>query len=89
MHNVIPLLPAEVKKQIIAGALFGDTRNKRTNASIEGFPKADLLVVCTKDDGVCWGGAPTNGHLVYTQNGDVNSAAIFLSKKIDAALGRR
>jgi len=89
MHNAIPLLGADVKRQIIGGALFGDTRNKQTNASVQGLPKGVGLVICAKTDGVCWGGAPTNGHLVYTQNGDVNSAANFLSKKVDAALGRR
>ena len=88
MHNAIPLLSAEVKKQLIAGVLFGDTRNKQTNASIQGFPKEDLLVVCTKDDGVCWGRTPTNGHLVYTQNGDVDRAANFLGQKIEAARKR-
>jgi cutinase len=88
MHNVIPLLPPEVKKVIIAGALFGDTKNKQSNSSVEGFPKDDVLVICTKDDGVCWGKGPTTGHLAYTQNGDVDRAAQFLSKKIDAALQR-
>jgi cutinase len=86
LHNAVPLVSAGVKKQLVAGALFGDTRNDQSNASIQGFPKEDLLVVCTKDDGVCWRKTPTNGHLVYTQNGDVDRAANFLSQKIDAAL---
>jgi cutinase len=84
MHNAIPLVSAAAKKQIIAGVTFGDTRNAQSNASIEGFPKEDLMVICAKDDGVCWRKTPTNGHLVYTQNGDINTAVNFLSKKIDA-----
>jgi cutinase len=87
MHNAIPLLSADVKKQIIGGVLFGDTRNKESNESIPGIPKENLIIFCDKDDNVCWGRKEISaGHLAYTQNGDIDKAINFLATKIDAAL---
>jgi hypothetical protein len=86
MHNAIPLLSEPVRRQIVAGVLFGDTRNKASNGTIKSFPTQDLLIICAENDGVCKGGAPTAGHLVYTFNGDINKGANFLISKIDAAL---
>jgi cutinase len=89
MHNVIPSLPPAIRSQIIGGVLFGDTKNKQNGATIRDFPKEKLLSICAQDDGVCWGGLNvTNGHLVYTQNGDVDKAIAFLSSKIDLVLKR-
>ena len=89
MHNVIPHLSEAVRKQIVAGILFGDTMNDETNGTIDGIPKEDVMSLCALDDGVCWGALQvTAGHVVYTQNGDVDKAAAFLTSKIDAALQR-
>jgi cutinase len=89
MHNVIPLLSAEVKNQILGGVLFGDTKNTQSNGSIPGIPKENLMIFCEKDDAVCWGKlAVTAGHLMYTQNGDIDRAVNFLASKVDSALGK-
>jgi cutinase len=90
MHNVLPLLAEPVKKQIVAGILFGDTKNKQSNASVEGISKDQLLSLCAQDDGVCWGAlSVTAGHVVYTQDGSVDKAAKFLIEKVDKVLGAK
>ncbi|KAF2433125.1 cutinase-domain-containing protein [Tothia fuscella] len=87
MHNVIPLLSPEVKKQVIAGVLWGDTKNKQTDGKIEGYPKEQTLILCTPDDGVCWGRLDvTAGHLAYLNNGDKARSVAWLKTKIDAAV---
>jgi cutinase len=87
MHNVIPQLSEDVKKQIKGGVLFGDTKNKQSSGKIDGFPPELLSIICASDDGVCWGNlAVTAGHVVYTQNGDVEKGAKFLIARADAAL---
>jgi cutinase len=89
MHNVIPNLPVAIRSQIIGGVLFGDTKNKQNSATIRDFPGEKLLSICAQDDGVCWGGLNvTSGHLVYTQNGDIDKAIAFLSSKIDLVIKR-
>jgi cutinase len=87
MHQVIPLLPPEVKNQIAGGVLWGDTKNKQTNGQIEGLPKEKLMILCTPDDGVCWGSlGVTVGHIAYVNNGDQEISARWFKQKIDAAL---
>jgi len=87
MHGSVAGLSAEVKKSVIAGALFGDTRYRQSGGVISGYPAENLIDLCVvPDDGVCVGGAPKiPGHLAYTQNGDIIQAVNFLSKKMDAA----
>jgi cutinase len=87
MHQVIPLLSPEIKNQIAGGILWGDTKNKQTNGLIEGLPKDKLLILCTPDDGVCWGRLDvTVGHVAYVNNGDTERSARWFKEKIDAAL---
>lgn len=87
MHNVIPKLSDEVKKQVIAGVLWGDTKNKQSDGKIEGYPKEQTLILCTPDDGVCWGKLDvTAGHLAYVNNGDKAKSVAWLKVKIDAAM---
>jgi cutinase len=87
MHNVIPKLSDEIKKQVIAGVLWGDTKNKQTDGKIEGYPKEQTLILCTPDDGVCWGRLDvTAGHLAYLNNGDKARSVAWLKSKIDAVV---
>jgi cutinase len=90
MHNVVPLLSPEIKNQLAGGILWGDTKNKQLNGQIEGFPKEKLLILCTPDDGVCWGRLDvTAGHLAYVTNGDKEKSAKWFKEKIDAALAAK
>jgi cutinase len=83
MHSAIPLLPAKVQSQIVAGVLFGDTQNKQSKASITGFPKEKLKSFCATNDGVCNGGLNVNpGHVAYADTGDVKKAVEFLTEKL-------
>jgi cutinase len=86
MHNTIPLLPPKVRQQVVGGVVFGDTKNKQSNASIEGVPKDQLKTFCNENDGVCWGKLNVNaGHLSYNKQGDAKKAADFLVAKLAAA----
>lgn len=82
MHYAVPKLPPQVQSQIVAGVLFGDTRNKQSKASITGFPKEKLRTFCAKNDGVCNGGLNVNaGHVAYRDIGDVKKAVEYLVEK--------
>jgi cutinase len=88
MHNTVGALPEALKKKIVAGVLFGDTRNTQDKSQVPNFPKEKVQVYCTKEDGVCWGILNvTNGHFAYTTNGDGEKAMAFLKGKINAARG--
>jgi cutinase len=89
MHNAISLLPADIRKSITAGVLFGDTQNKQSGGKIPDWPEEKLKIYCAKDDGVCWGLLQVNaGHVSYLTRGDVKKAVTWLGEKIDAALAR-
>jgi cutinase len=82
MHAAVPQLPSKVQSQIVAGVLFGDTQNKQSRASINGFPKDKLRSFCANDDGVCNGGLNVNaGHVSYGESGDVKRAVEYLVQK--------
>jgi cutinase len=86
MHKTIERLPAGIKAQTIGGTLFGDTKNKQSGASIEGYPKDQLATYCVEDDGVCWGGLRvTAGHMAYLTNGDVQKAIAFLAGRAESS----
>lgn len=90
MHNVVAGLSENVKKQLAAVILFGDTKNIQSNATLTGYPKEKSISLCTKDDGVCWGELKvTAGHLAYLTNGDEQKAINFAALKIDEALKAR
>jgi cutinase len=83
MHSAVPLLPRNIQSQIVAGVLFGDTQNKQSKASINGFPKDKLKTFCATNDGVCNGGLNVNaGHVSYADTGDVKRAVEFLAEKL-------
>jgi cutinase len=85
IHNAVSTLPANVKSKLIAGVLFGDTRNKQDRGQIPNFPKDKVTIFCAKSDGVCGGGLNvTGGHFSYISNGDGPKAIAFLKSKIDA-----
>jgi len=87
MHNAISTLPKEVRDKVVAGVLFGDTKNKQDGGQIKNYPKDQLAVFCTPEDGVCGGQLMvTTGHMAYLTNGDGVKAAEFLKRKIDAVL---
>lgn len=55
---------------------------------INGFPKEKVLILCTPDDGVCWGRLDvTAGHLAYTHNGDEARSVAWLKGRIEGMLG--
>jgi cutinase len=89
MHHAVGALPATLKQKVVAGVLFGDTKNTQDKSQVPNFPKEKVQVYCAKEDGVCWGTLNvTNGHFVYTHNGDGDKALAFLKGKIDAARKR-
>jgi cutinase len=82
MHYAVPKLSPKILSQIVAGVLFGDTRNKQSKASITGFPQNKLRTFCAKNDGVCNGGLNVNaGHVAYRDIGDVKLAVDYLAQK--------
>ncbi|TID22115.1 putative cutinase 3 [Venturia nashicola] len=89
MHNVISSLPPEIHDQIAGGILWGDTKNQQSDGMIKGFPKEKVLILCTPDDGVCWGKLDvTAGHLAYTHNGDEARSVQWLKGRIDGFKGK-
>ena len=70
MHNAVMALPADVKKKVVAGVLFGDTRYKADGGQIKNYPKSQVIIFCAKEnnppDATCDGKPPNKGHFVYT-----------------------
>jgi cutinase len=90
MHSTVGALPANLKQKVVGGVLFGDTKNSQDRSQVPNYPKDKVQVYCAKEDGVCWGILNvTNGHFVYTTNGDGTKAIEFLKGQIDAATKRR
>jgi cutinase len=89
MHNVVSILPQEVKAKTIAGVLFGDTKNAQSNSQIENYPVDQVAIWCAENDGVCWGGLQLSaGHFVYMRDNSDIAAFDYLKPKIDKALGK-
>jgi cutinase len=87
MHNTVSALPEALKKKVVAGVLFGDTRNKQDKNQVPNYPKDQVMIFCDAEDGVCGGQLKvTNAHMVYLRNGDGPKAVAFLKGKIDPAL---
>lgn len=87
MHNTISTLPEPVRKRVLAGVLFGDTRNKQDGGQILNYPKDSVMIFCDAEDGVCGGALKvTNAHMVYIRNGDGPKAVAFLKGKLDPVL---
>jgi len=87
MHNSVKALPETLKKKVIAGVLFGDTRNQQDKNQIPNYPKDQVMIFCDKEDGVCGGQLNvTKAHMVYMVNDDGPKAIAFLKGKIDAVL---
>jgi cutinase len=88
MHNAVSSLPQSVKSKLVAGVLFGDTRNRQDRGQIPKFPKDKITIYCSPQDGVCKGTLQvTGGHFSYIGNGDGPKAVAFLKGKIDAVMG--
>lgn len=91
MHNAVTALPADIKKKVIAGVLFGDTRFVADGGKIKDYPSEQAMIFCAKEnnppDATCEGKPPNAGHFVYTTNGDGPKAIAFLTGKLEAALG--
>jgi cutinase len=88
MHNAVSTLPANLKSKVVAGVLFGDTRNKQDRGQVPNYPRDKVHIYCVSNDGVCGGMLNVNaGHFAYPRNGDGPKAISFLKSKIDAALG--
>jgi cutinase len=82
MHATIPQLSPQIQSQLVAGVLFGDTKNYQTSGTIKGFPSNKLKVFCAQDDGVCGGWLNVNpGHVSYNDRGDTEKAAEWLAAK--------
>src|ERR1700744_131962 len=85
MHNAVSTLPANVKAKLVAGVMFGDTRNKQDRGQIPNFPKDKVRIYCASSDGVCGGALNvTAGHFSYVRDGTGPKAIAFLKGKIDA-----
>jgi len=90
MHNTVSALPAALKKKVVAGVLFGDTRNAQDKGQVPNYPKDQVTIFCDPEDGVCGGKlSVTKGHMAYMGNGDGAKAIAFLKSKIDPALAAR
>ncbi|KAF2673462.1 cutinase-domain-containing protein [Microthyrium microscopicum] len=93
MHNTVQALPEDVKKQVVGGVTFGDTRAKQDGFQIKNYPKDNIMIFCAKEnnppDSACEGKGPNSAHFLYTTNGEGPIALDFLKKKIDGALGGR
>jgi cutinase len=88
MHNAVSGLPENIKTQLAGGVLFGDTKNQQSGGKIANFSPEKTLILCAKDDGVCYGKLNVNaGHVSYLNNGAIPRAINFLSSKIDKVLG--
>jgi cutinase len=92
--NAVKALPPNIKKKVVAGVLFGYTKNKQMQGAIPDYPKDQLTVFCDEkspgvySDGVCGGQLNVNGgHFAYMGNGDGKKAVTFLKSKIDVAIG--
>lgn len=87
MHNVIEGVSEDVRKQIIAGVLFGDTKFEQSKGAIPGLSGGKLKIFCIDDDPVCNGVlAVTAGHFAYLNNGDLRKSFDWLTAQADAAL---
>lgn len=90
MHNTVGSLPEPLKKKIIAGVLFGDTRNKQDKGQVPNYPKDQVMIFCDAEDGVCGGALKvTNAHMVYIRNGDGPKAVAFLKGKLDPVMASK
>jgi len=94
MMNTVKALPPNIKKKVVAGVLFGYTKNKQMQGAIPNYPKDQLTVFCDESspgvykDGVCGGQLNVNGgHFAYMTNSDGTKAVTFLKSKIDAGKG--
>jgi cutinase len=83
MHATVSKLSSDVKSKAVGGVLFGDTRNKQSGGYIANYPKDKVIIICAKDDGVCWGQLNVNaGHLSYIRDNSATKAADFLISKL-------
>lgn len=93
MHNAVTALTADLKKKVIAGVLFGDTRFVADGGKIKDYPPEQTMIFCAKEnnppDAACEGKPPNEGHFVYTTNGDGPKAITFLTEKLKASLGSK
>jgi cutinase len=53
MHGAVSELSEAVKKQVVAGALFGDSMNGKHSGAIPKYPKENIIEVCNDGDGIC------------------------------------
>jgi hypothetical protein len=53
MHGAVPQLSDSVKKQVVAGALFGDSMNGKHSGVIPQYPQDRIIEVCNDGDGIC------------------------------------
>ena len=93
MMNTVSGLPADIKRKVVGGVLFGYTKNAQQKGMIPNYPKDQVKVFCDETspgrfgDGVCGGTLNVNaGHMVYMRNGDGGRAVTFLKSKIDPVL---
>ena len=85
MMNAVSKLPEDVKKRVVGVVLFGYTKNGQTKSSIPNYPKDNVMVLCSKSDGVCGGALlVTAGHFSYMGDGSGPKAVSFLVGKINS-----
>jgi len=84
MHGAVSELSEAVKKQVVAGALFGDSMNGKHSGVIPKYPKENIIEVCNDGDGICSKRIQgiTAAHLAYGGDGSAEKAATFLAGKL-------
>lgn len=55
VHGAVEGLPQNVKDQMVAAVMFGDTQNEQDNGQIDNFDPAKTLIICNDGDLVCQG----------------------------------
>jgi cutinase len=84
MMNSISKLPENIKKKVVGVVYFGYTKNGQQKGGIPNYPKENVLVLCSKSDGVCGGQLlVTAGHFSYMSDGSGPKAINFLTSKIN------
>ena len=84
MMNAVSKLPETIKKKVVGVVLFGYTKNGQQKGGIPNYPKENVLVLCSKSDGVCGGQLlVTAGHFSYMSDGSGAKAINFLVSKIN------
>ncbi|QDS69763.1 hypothetical protein FKW77_010218 [Venturia effusa] len=87
MHNAVTASTVDVKREVVAGVLFGDSRFVADGGKIKDYPAEQIMIFSTKEknspDTTCVGKLPNAGHFVYTIKRKAESYCISCTGKED------